>query len=290
MKYTKRILTISLGLALSGVALSANAIDWWQLGNTKVGPQKTLQEVHQYFKEQFPKMTLAQYALGSYAFNKQAYQQYQEAIQFNPGDLTLSQGKALWNKKFPDGKTYASCFANGGKGVAAGFPYYDNKTHQVVTSAMRINACRVENHLAPLKYGSSPLIALQTYFGSLSNGMPTDVKVAGPGAVAAFEEGKAYYFMRRGQLNFSCASCHIAYAGKYLRAQIISPLLGQSAHYPTYRSAWGAVNTFQKRFMGCDKKVGAAPQKLQSSEYRDLDYFMTYIDNGVKINVPGYRP
>ncbi|MEY2341319.1 sulfur oxidation c-type cytochrome SoxA [Acidithiobacillus sp. IBUN Pt1247-S3] len=290
MKYAKRVLSLSLGLALCSAAISASAIDWWQLGNTKVGPQKTLQEFHQYFQEQFPKMSLAQYALGSYAFNKQAYQQYQEAMQFNPGDLTLAQGKKLWEAKFPDGKTYASCFSDGGKGVAAGFPYYDSKTHQVVTAAMRINACRSSNGLKPLKYGNSDLVALQTYFTSLSNGLPTNVKVEGAGAVAAFEEGKAYYFMHRGQLNFSCASCHVAYAGKYLRAQIISPLLGQSAHFPTYRSAWGAVNTLQKRFMGCDKKVGAAPQKLQSSEYRDLDYFMTYVSNGVKINVPGYRP
>lgn len=290
MKYAKRILSVSLGLALGCAVLSANAIDWWQLGNTKVGPQKTLQDFHQYFKEQFPKMSLEQYALGSYAFNKQDYEQYQQAIQFNPGDLTLSQGKKLWETKFPDGKTYASCFPGGGKGVAAGYPYYSDKTHQVVTAAMRINACRVDNHLPPLKYGSSDLIALETYFGSLSNGMPTDVKVEGPGAVRAFEEGKAYYFMHRGQLNFSCASCHVAYAGKYLRGQIISPVLGQSAHYPTYRASWSAVNTFEKRFQGCDKKVGAAPQKLGSPEYRDLDYFMSYLSNGIKMNVPGYRP
>ena len=288
MKKTTVIAILTLGTVAFGV--QAQTINWWDLGNTKVGPKRTLKEFHEYFKEQFPKMSLQQYALGSYAFNKGLYQQYQEAIQFNPGDLTLSQGKKLWDTKFPDGKSYASCFPNGGKGVAASYPYYDAKTHEVTTAAMSINACRVQNHLKPLRYGSSSLIALQTYFTSLSNGMPVDVKVQGPGAIKAFEEGKAYYFMRRGQLNFSCATCHVAYAGKYLRAQIISPLLGQSAHYPTYRAAWGAVNTFQKRFIGCDKKVGAKPEKLQSVDYRNLDYFMSYISNGIKINVPGYRP
>lgn len=290
MKTKTFILSLGLSVSMSTAALANDTINWWQLGNTHVGPQKTLQEFHQYFHQQFPKMTLEQYALGSYAFSKPAYQQYQEAMQFNPGDLTLAEGKKLWNQKFTDGKSYASCFRNGGKGDAAGYPYYDDKTHQVVTAAMRINACRTSNGLAALPYGSANLIALQTYFTSLSNGMPTQVRVRSPGAVRAFEAGKAYYFMHRGQLNFSCASCHVAYAGKYLRAQIISPLLGQSAHYPTYRAAWGAVNTFQKRFVGCDKKVGAAPQKLQSSAYRDLDYFMTYISNGIKIQVPGYRP
>ncbi|WP_414041158.1 sulfur oxidation c-type cytochrome SoxA [Acidithiobacillus sp. M4-SHS-6] len=286
----KKFIMVAAALSLVGIAGSAEAIDWWNLGNTKVGPEQTLKDFHQYFKEQFPKMSLQQYALGSYAFSPEMYQQYQQAIQFNPGDLTLSQGKAAWDQKFPDGKTYASCFPHGGKGVAAGYPYFDNRTGQVVTTQMRLNSCRVENHLQPLKYGSAAMIALDTYFTSLSNGMPVDIKVQGPGAVKAFEEGKANYFMKRGQLNFSCATCHVAYAGKYLRAQIISPLLGQSAHFPTYRAAWGAVNTFEKRFQGCDKKVGAIPQKLESVNYRNLAYFMSYISNGIKINVPGYRP
>ena len=286
----KKFIIVAAALSLVGIAGSAEAIDWWNLGNTKVGPEQTLKDFHQYFKEQFPKMSLEKYALGSYAFSPEMYQQYQQAIQFNPGDLTLSQGKTAWDKKFPDGKSYASCFQNGGKGVAASYPYFDNKTGQVVTTQMRLNSCRVENHLQPLKYGSATMVALDTYFTSLSNGMPVDIKVQGPGAVKAFEEGKANYFMKRGQLNFSCATCHVAYAGKYLRAQIISPLLGQSAHYPTYRAAWGAVNTFEKRFQSCDKKVGAIPQKLESVNYRNLEYFMSYISNGIKINVPGYRP
>ncbi|MCE5394554.1 MAG: sulfur oxidation c-type cytochrome SoxA [Acidithiobacillus sp.] len=290
MNHRNNLIVLVCALGIFATIQEAQAIDWWQLGNTKVGPKQTLQEFHQYFQEKFPKMTLQQYALGSYAFSKPLYQQYQQAMEFNPGDLTLSQGKKLWESKFPNGKTYASCFAQGGKGVAAHYPYYDPKTHQVITAAMALNACRVANGEKPLRYGGSQLIALETYFVSLSNGMPTDVSVSGPGAVRAFEAGKAYYFMHRGQLNFSCASCHVAYAGKYLRAQIISPLLGQTAHYPTYRAAWGAVNTLQKRFVGCDKKVGAAPEKLQSQDYRDLDYFMTYINNGVKIEVPGYRP
>jgi Cytochrome c len=186
----KKLLIVAAAISLVGIAGSAEAIDWWSLGNTKVGPEQTLKDFHQYFKEQFPKMSLQKYALGSYAFSPEMYQQYQQAIQFNPGDLTLSQGKAAWQKKFPDGKTYASCFKDGGKGVAASYPFFNNKTGQVVTTQMRLNSCRVENHLQPLKYGSGSMIALDTYFTSLSNGMPVDIKVQGPGAVKAFEEGR----------------------------------------------------------------------------------------------------
>ena len=285
----KWIVSIAIA-ALAGNSVAANAVNWWDLGNTKVGPEQTLQQFHEYFKQQNPNMPLEKYALGSYAFSPQLYAQYQEAMQFNPGDLTLSEGKKLWDSKFKNGKTYASCYPNGGKGVAAKYPIFDSKTQSVVTIGMSLNACRKENGVAPLKYGSQDMIALQTYLGSLSDGMPVDVQVKGPGAVKAFEEGKAYFFMKRGQLNFSCASCHVAYAGKYLRDQIISPVVGQSAHFPTYRAAWSAVNTLQKRMQGCDKKVGAQPEQLESVDYRNLEYFMSYLSNGIKMNVPGYRP
>lgn len=286
----KRLLIALSILGLAGVSDAAQAVNWWDLGNTKVGPAETLKQFHSYFKEQNPNMPLEKYALGSYAFSPEMYSQYQEAIQFNPGDLTLSQGKALWTKAFANGKTYASCYPDGGKGVATHYPMYDPKTHDIVTIGTSLNACRKANGEAPLKYGSSDMIALQTYLTSLSNGMPVDVQVQGPGATKAFEEGKAYFFMKRGQLNFSCATCHVAYAGKYLRAQIISPVQGQSAHFPTYRAAWSAVNTLQKRMQGCDKKVGAIPQPLESADYKRLEYFMSYLSNGIKINVPGYRP
>ena len=73
----KKIAAIAM-LALGAVALGVQAddINWWDLGNTKVGPRRTLKEFHEYFKEQFPKMSLQQYALGSYAFNKGLYPQY----------------------------------------------------------------------------------------------------------------------------------------------------------------------------------------------------------------------
>lgn len=282
-------LTLSLG-ALVGVSGSAQAVNWWDIGNLKTSPAQTLKESHELFKQQHPDLPFDKYALGAYAFSPELYSQYQEAMQFNPGDLTLSTGKALWNKPFKNGKTYASCYPDGGKGVAAHYPMYDSKTHEVETIGTSINACRVANGEAPLKYGSTDMIALQTYLTSLSNGMPVAVKVDGPGATKAFQEGKAYYFMKRGQLGFSCASCHMAYDGKYLRDQIISPTQGETAHFPTYRAAWSAVNTLQKRIQGCNKNVGAQPQPLESKDYRNVEYFMAYLSNGIKINVPGYRP
>ncbi|MHB8249392.1 MAG: sulfur oxidation c-type cytochrome SoxA [Acidithiobacillus sp.] len=282
---------IALSIAgLTGISGAAQAVNWWDLGNIKVGPAETLKQFHEYFKQQFPSMPLEKYALGSYAFNPAMYSQYQEAMQFNPGDLTLSAGQKLWDTPFKNGKTYASCYPNGGKGAATHYPYFDNKTKTVVTVGTSINACRSENGEAPLKYGSSDMVALQTYLTSLSNGMPIAIQVSGPAATKAFEEGKAYYFMKRGQLNFSCAACHVAYSGKYLRDQIISPVLGESAHFPSYRAAWSSVNTLQKRIEGCNKNVGAEPQPLESVDYRNLEYFMSYLSNGIKINVPGYRP
>jgi hypothetical protein len=36
-----------------------------------------------------------------------------------------------------------------------------------------------------------------------------------PRALAAYQNGEKYFYARRGQLNFSCASCHVQAAGDF---------------------------------------------------------------------------
>ncbi|MEW6613741.1 MAG: sulfur oxidation c-type cytochrome SoxA, partial [Pseudomonadota bacterium] len=178
---------------------------------------------------------------------------------------------------------------NGGKGVATGYPRYDEKLKTVVTLPMTLNMCREANGEKPLPYGKPEIVALETYLKSLSNGMPINVKVSGKEALAKYEAGKAYYNARRGQLNFSCATCHVQNAGKMIRADLLSPMMGQANHFPTYRGAWNRVGTMQDRYRGCNSQVRAKPEDFESENYRNLEYYHTYMSNGIPIEVPGYR-
>ncbi len=105
----------------------------------------------------------------------------------------------------------------------------------------------------------------------------------------AYENGKKMYFTKVGQLNFSCADCHVYQTGTKLRADIPSPAIGHTTHFPVYRSSAGRLVTLHERFAGCLNRVRAKPYKAQGEEYRNLEYFITYMSNGLEINGPGSR-
>jgi sulfur-oxidizing protein SoxA len=110
-----------------------------------------------------------------------------------------------------------------------------------------------------------------------------------PKALEAYETGKQFYFARRGQLNFACASCHASSSGTTLRTEILSPAFGHTTHWPVYRSKWGEMGTLHRRFSGCNKQVRAKDFEAQGEEYRNLEFFMTYMNNGLPLNGPGAR-
>jgi sulfur-oxidizing protein SoxA len=49
------------------------------------------------------------------------------------------------------------------------------------------------------------------------------------------------------------------------------------------------MGTLHRRFSGCNKQVRAKPFPAQGEEYRNLEYFMTYMNNGLPLNGPGAR-
>ncbi len=59
---------------------------------------------------------------------------------------------------------------------------------------------------------------------------------------------------------------------------------------PIYRSEWGGMGTTSRRFITCNSQVRGVPLEPQSDEYRDLEYFLSYVSNGLPISGPGSRP
>ena len=171
------------------------------------------------------------------------------------------------------------------------FPYFDAKTGEVVTLDLAINRCREANGEKPLPYQTGPMAAITAYMAETSRGKPFDIKVPDdPRALAAYEDGKRYFYTRRGQLNFSCASCHVVAAGQRMRADILAPALGILAAFPIYRSDWGSMGTIDRRFTTCSLQMRSEPLEPQDTSYRNLEYFLSYMSNGVPISGPGTRP
>lgn len=244
-----------------------------------------------YFRSRFPDVPMTDFANGPYAVSAAMRKQWEEIMQFPPYDFALDEGKTAFETPFANGKSYAGCFANGGVGVRQDFPYFDAAKGEVVTLDLAINRCRVANGEKPLRYQTGLMASVTAYMAETSRGKPFDIKIPDdPRAVAAYEDGKQYFYTRRGQLNFSCASCHAGAAGQRLRGDILAPALGILAAFPIYRSDWGSMGTIDRRFTSCSAQMRSEPLPPQDVAYRNLEYFLSYMSNGVPISGPGTRP
>jgi sulfur-oxidizing protein SoxA len=74
-----------------------------------------------------------------------------------------------------------------------------------------------------------------------------------------------------------------------VRSDILSPALGHTTGWPVYRSKWGELGTLHRRFSGCNKQVRAKDFPAQGEEYRNLEYFLTHMSNGIEFNGPSAR-
>src|SRR5579871_4864250 len=277
----------AIGLVLAALALSApltraaEAID-------PVGDAKAFRD---YFIKKFPKVKLEDFVNGPYSLNEDMRKQWEEKEEFPPYEFALDAGKEMFAKPFKNGKGYADCFPNGGIGIRQNYPYFDEKEGKVVTLELALNRCREANGEAPLSYVKDDMASLTAYMAFTSRGKPFDIKIPDdPRALAAYENGKRYFYTRRGQLNFSCASCHVQSPGQRLRAEILAPALGILNAMPIYRSEWAGMGSISRRFITCNSQTRAVPEEAQSEDYRDLEYFLSYVSNGLPISGPGARP
>ena len=252
------------------------------------GPMEDRSALISRYKQIFPDIKFENYIYGSLAMNPDAKSQYDEFMSFPSYSMDLEKGQHAWEKPFANGKHFSSCFANGGKNVAGNYPYFDPATGRVVTFENAINTCLKTNGEKELPYGEPEMGLLTAYAKSLSDGMKVDVRVEGKGAMAAYENGKQYYYKKRGQLNYSCASCHVDNAGKFMRGDQLSMMIGQASHFPEFQAGTD-IATLQKRFMQCSQNMRDKPLAANSKKYNDLEYFMTYMSNELPMQTPVFR-
>ncbi|WP_341913230.1 sulfur oxidation c-type cytochrome SoxA [Ferrovibrio terrae] len=225
-----------------------------------------------------------------YVFASPETQTMQDDDFENPGMLAVQDGEAEWSKVAGSaGKSCASCHndAKSMKGVAVAYPKYEPKVGKLANIEQRINLCRTENMKAPaLRWESKELLGLTALVEYQSRGLPISVRVDGP-AKPFFEEGKKFYYTRRGQMDVACAHCHEANAGMNIGVENLSQ--GQSNGYPTYRLKWQAFGSLHRRFEGCNEEVRAQPYPRGSDEYTNLELFVAWRGNGLKSEAPSVR-
>ena len=255
----------------------------------EVSPEADREAMRSFYTSRFPGTPLEAHKDGVYAIDEGARAQWLEMEDFPPYEIAVDEGAELFAQSLGRGGSYADCFGADGAAKQR-YPFFDEDRASVVTLELAINECRVARDEMPLDYESPEINALTAFIAYASRGRP--VAVATPeseAAVAAYQDGKRFYSTRRGPLNFACVSCHVQLAGNRLRAEKLSATLGHVTHWPVYRFKWEEVGSLHRRFAECNSQVGAEPFAAQSEEYRNLEYFLSYLSNGLDLNGPATR-
>jgi sulfur-oxidizing protein SoxA len=274
----------SAALALAALTLPVLAAD-------APDPVADAKAFKNFFVTKFPRVKLEDFVNGPYSMNEDMRRQWEEKEQFPPYEFSLDMGKEMFSKPFKNGKSYADCFPNQGIGIRQNYPYFDTSEGKVITLELALNKCRETNGEPALSYVRDDMAALTAYMAFTSRGKLFDIKITDdPRALEAYQNGKRYFYTRRGQLNFSCATCHVQNPGERIRAEILAPALGILNAMPIYRSEWGGMGTISRRFTTCNSQIRGVPLEPQAEEYRDIEYYLSYVSNGLPISGPGSRP
>ncbi len=190
----------------------------------------------------------------------------------NPGMLWVLDGEALWNKKA--GAADRACAACHGdarasmKGVAARHPAFDAALRRPVNLEQRINICRTERQKAvPLAFESKELLALTAYVARQSRGLPINIAIDAR-SKPFLDAGSEAFHRRQGQLN----------------------LEAHPTGYPLYRLEWQGLGSLERRLRNCLIGIRAEPYAYGAPEFVDLELYLMWRANGMKIETPAVRP
>lgn len=209
----------------------------------------------------------------------------------NPGMVFVDRGRDLWNQSMgTKGESCASCH-NGPesmKGLRAVLPRVDEKSGKLMIMEDYVDQC-VTERMGLEKWGptSSKMKDMLALISLQSRGIIQNVAIDGP-AASYWHKGKEMYYTRYGQLEMSCASCHEANYGKFIRADHLSQ--GQISGFPVYRLKDAGLVTAQQRFVGCVRDTRAETFKAGSEEFKALELYVASRGNGLSIEGVGVRP
>jgi L-cysteine S-thiosulfotransferase len=224
-------------------------------------------------------------------FQSQATQQLQADDDQNPAMLWVQDGADVFaHAPLPQAKSCAACHGENASdlsGVATRYPAVDQATGQLLNIEARINACRTRHQSAiPFAYESKELIGLTAFLTHKSRGLPRSVAIDGA-AAPYFEQGRAFFTTRQGQLNLSCAQCHDGSVGSKLRGDTISQ--GQTHGWPAYRLEWQTAGSLHRRLRACSLGVRAEILDYGAPEYVALELYLAWRGGTLPIEAPGVR-
>ena len=227
-----------------------------------------------------------------YDFMSRETRAMQDEDSSNPGMLWVIEGETLWNTRAGEAaRACADCHGDARtsmKGVAARYPAFDASLARPLNLQQRISRCRSERQKAPpLAFESRDLLALATYVGHQSRGLPIAVQIDSR-TEPFLSAGREAFYRRQGQLNLSCAQCHEDNWDRRLAGNAITQ--AHPGGYPVYRLEWQGLGSLARRLRNCLVGIRAQPYDYGAPESVDLELYLMWRARGMKIETPAVRP
>lgn len=278
-----------VALAILLFALTAGGVRA-QSPDTDIRPE--IRRFQEFFLERFPSVPLEKFNKGPYSLPQSTLQaatlRFLERLP--PFEHALIPARSEWNRTY-NGVTLGACMSR--HPPASRFPYVLND--RVITVERAIRDCLdLQDRTSPAP-GSPEFNALVGVFREQASGEPVRIDVDNPALQYLYTLGRKVFWARRGQYNYSCASCHVGNAGNSLRGELISAALGQTAEFPLYslkrasQAGFGWIS-LHEQYRRCFTRSGAAPLSTQDEALVALEVYLTANDTGVPLNAPGFRP
>ena len=210
----------------------------------------------------------------------------------NPGMLWVLDGETLWNRKAGAAdRACSDCHGDAResmKAVAARYPAFDAALGRPVNLEQRINMCRSKRQKAPpLAFESQELLALAAYVARNSRGLPIEIAIDARSR-PFLDAGSEAFHRRQGQLNLACSQCHDDHwSGKLAGSPITQ---AHPTGYPLYRLEWQGLGSLERRLRNCLIGIRAEPYAFGAPEFVDLELYLMWRANGMKIETPAVRP
>ena len=255
------------------------------------GAVRPADEAPEVVKVEPPRESSLSELISGYYFGIEETRAMQDDDLANPGMVWVDLGADVW--EVVEGEAQKSCASCHGAaedsmpGIGASYPKYNEAAGKVLNLEQQINQCRSERMEAePLSFGSDELLAMTIFVKHQSRGIPVNVTIDGL-AAPFFEQGKAHFYQRRGQLDMTCAHCHDENHGKMLRGDWLSQ--GHTNAYPIYALGDANARHLHKLLWHCNELMRSTPFEVLSDEFVNLELFLAWRGQGLPVETPGVR-